>query len=279
MNFQYPKFRNRGPQDRLRFGGDRFEPTNQRQCRGPRLRRLRLDSVCRLGRLRRATYEGPRLRELKNGWSPGTLKNKAPLGAGQVLSVLPDMPFNPGPSMRTLPIAGTVAPVGGRRQSISDGGRRANGATKMAQRKKPAVVWSCLPSLYVVAWTTNLIIAVPTAAMYTLQPISMRICNQVIIYSNAKNRPPHHANPPRLRDFRSGLCPAPSLRASEWRLSRPAAPCRRPPPSPRRSPRPTQAKGAIALAWASGRVPASAPPRSAWESCVVQACLVLLPQV
>jgi hypothetical protein len=36
--------------------------------------------------------------------------------------------------------------------------------------------------LYVIAWTTNLIIAVQTAAMNTLQPISMRICNQVIIY-------------------------------------------------------------------------------------------------
>jgi hypothetical protein len=36
MNFQYPKFRNGGPRDRLRFGGDRFEPTNQGQCRGRR---------------------------------------------------------------------------------------------------------------------------------------------------------------------------------------------------------------------------------------------------
>src|SRR5580693_8152519 len=47
--------------------------------------------------------------------------------------------------------------------------------------------------LYVIAWTTNLIIAVPTAAMNTLQPISARICNQVIIYSKARNRPPHNA--------------------------------------------------------------------------------------
>jgi hypothetical protein len=111
----------------------------QRQCRGPGLRRLRRDSVCRLGRLRRAMYEGPRLRELKNGWSPGTLKNKAPLGAGQVLSVLPDMPFNPGPYipcgrcplLERWPRWGASAIYFRWRPS-------ANGATKMAQRKKPA---------------------------------------------------------------------------------------------------------------------------------------------
>jgi hypothetical protein len=36
------------------------------------------------------------------------------------------------------------------------------------------------PPLYVITWTANLINAVATAAMNTLQQISMRICNQVI---------------------------------------------------------------------------------------------------
>jgi hypothetical protein len=36
MNFQYPKFRGGGARDRLRFGRDRFEPVNQRQCHGRR---------------------------------------------------------------------------------------------------------------------------------------------------------------------------------------------------------------------------------------------------
>jgi hypothetical protein len=52
------------------------------------------------------------------------------------------------------------------------------------------------------ARTTNLITAVQTAAMNTLQPISMRVCNQVIIYSNARNRPAQYDLPKRLLALR-----------------------------------------------------------------------------
>ena len=45
MNFQYPKFRSDGARDRLRFGGDRFEPANQRQCRGRRYMFQRLHAA------------------------------------------------------------------------------------------------------------------------------------------------------------------------------------------------------------------------------------------